>query len=87
MAPQKKKKDKEEKNKFTKEEHDKELKRKALVKKIQSLTEEIEKEHLLRDELSDRKSSLECFWKDERETIKVSLRTFSHYILNFFIEP
>jgi hypothetical protein len=59
------------------------LKRKDLVKKIQNLAEEIEKEHLLRDELSDRKSSLECFWKDERETIKVSLRIFSHYILKF----
>jgi hypothetical protein len=53
-----------------------------LVKKIQSLTVKIEKEHLLRDELLNRKSALECFWENEKEIIKVSPLHFSLHILN-----
>lgn len=81
MPHQKKNRTKKEQNKCNDEINEKESSQYDLVKKIQSLTVKIEKEHLLRDELLIRKSALECFWENEKGIIKVSPPHFSLHIL------
>jgi hypothetical protein len=83
MAPKKKKKGNAENKESNKQLHENELRKNDLIKKVQSLTDEIHKEHLLRDEFSNRKSDLECFCKDEKETIKVRRDTL-YMLWNIF---